>query len=288
MLIEKLNSSNVKDVLTEFSHSRGDFLLSDLTKDSSVIGIALDKNYPVGLILAEYKMSNKLGVIYSINVKKEYSNRNIEEKLLKYAEKELKGKGANVTFTNIFPETSANVKFTLKKQKWTNPVSEKIHFVINVKEMESEKWIENNIFPNEYSIKNWDQIKSEDYELISKAEWIPKHLSPIEAYSFGQISNATSLWIYYHDEIIGWISSVVENNEYLFITSLFIREDKRNNYILRPLLGEVIKKQIELDIPYACFDVRTEDTKVSGFFRRYFKKYILNTLEISSSYKILK
>jgi len=45
---------------------------------------------------------------------------------------------------------------------------------------------------------------------------------------------------------------------------------------------------MRLNIPYACFDVRHKDEKVLKFFKSYLKNYIHNTIEIHSSYKILR
>ncbi len=185
----------------------------------------------------------------------------IEEKLLKFAEKELKKKGAKVLYTNMFLETNPNVKFSLRKQLWTPPVLDKTHFIINVKDMHKEKWIETNHFPEDFTVKEWNQINENELESLRNADWYPKHLSPFESYHFGEISLKTSFWAFYKDEIIGWIAGNIVNNETLFITSLFFKDDKRNHYILRPLLGEVIKNQIKINIPYACFDVRNKDEK---------------------------
>ncbi|WP_341300411.1 GNAT family N-acetyltransferase [Lysinibacillus sp. FSL H8-0500] len=268
---------------------KGDFLLNNLDNDSFVIGISADKNEEIlGLVLAEYKELNRMGIIYSVNVRENSQNKNIEEKLLKFAEKELKAKGAKVLYTNIFPETSPNMKFTLRKQSWMPPALDKTHFIISVKDMNQEKWIETSTFPEGFSIKALNQIHEAELESLRNADWYPKHLSPLENFQFGETSPQTSYWIYFKDEIIGWIISINVNNEYLFITSLFIKEDRRNHYILRPLLGEVIKNQIQLTIPYACFDVRNEDKKVLNFFKSYFKDYIHHTIEIHSSYKIVR
>ncbi|KOY82314.1 GNAT family N-acetyltransferase [Lysinibacillus macroides] len=289
MQIQKLMQTKVNEVLLYFKNIKGDFLLKDINNNSFVIGVSVDKNDEVlGVIVAEYKELGKMGVVYSVNVREKFQNKNIEEKLLKFAEKELKAKGAKVLYTNIFPETSPNVKFTLRKQSWTPPVLDKTHFIINVKGMSQEKWIETNTFPKDFSIKELNQIQEAELESLRNADWYPKHLSPLENFQFGETSSQTSFWIYFKDEIIGWIISRNVNNEYLFITSLFIKEDRRNHYMLRPLLGEVIKNQIQLTIPYACFDVRNEDKKVLNFFKRYFKDYIHHTIEIHSSYKIVR
>jgi len=289
MQIQKLNQSQVNEVLLYFQNVKGDFLLKDLNNESFVVGGAFDKNNEIlGVILAEYKELDKMGVVYSVNVREKFHNKNIEEKLLKFAEKELKTKGAKVLYTNIFPETSPNVKFTLRKQSWTPPVLDKTHFVINIKDMAQEKWIETNTFPTDFSVKALNQIQESDLETLRNADWYPKHLSPLEDFQFGETSPQTSFWIYSNNEIIGWILSTNDNNEYLFITSLFVKENSRNHYILRPLLGEVIKNQIKLNIPYACFDVRNEDKKVLQFFKHFFKNYLLNTIDIHSCYKILR
>ncbi|RUL53220.1 GNAT family N-acetyltransferase [Lysinibacillus antri] len=289
MKIQKLNESQVNEVLLHFKNAKGDFLLNDINNELFVIGVLIDKNDQIlGVILAEYKEDiDKLGVIYSVNVREEFQNKSIEEKLLKFAEKELKTKGAKVLFTNIFSETSPNVKFSLRKQSWTPPVLDKTHFIINVKDMHQENWIETNTFPEDFSVKEWNQIYETELESLRNADWYPKHLSPLEAYHFGETSPQTSFWVFHKDEIIGWILSKNVNDEYLFITSLFIKEDRRNHYILRPLLGEVIKNQLKMNIPYACFDVRNKDKKVLKFFKSYFKNYIHNTVEIHSAYKIL-
>lgn len=289
MLIQRINESQVNEILLHFNNVKGDFLLKDINNYSFVIGISIGKNDEIlGVILAEYKELDRMGVVYSVNVREKFQNKNIEEKLLKFAEKELKTKGAKVLYTNIFPDTSPNVKFTLRKQSWTPPVLDKTHFIINVQDMSQEKWIEINTFPEDFSVKELNQIHETELESLRNAEWYPKHLSPLEDFQFGETSPQTSFWVYFKSEIIGWILSTNVNNEYLFITSLFIKEDSRNHYILRPLLGEVIKNQIKLNIPYACFDVRNEDKKVLSFFKSFLKYYINNTIEIHSSYKILR
>lgn len=289
MQIQKLNQTQVKEVLLHFNNVKGDFLLDDVNNETFVIGVSMDKNEEIlGVILAEYKVLDRMGIIYSVNVRANFQHKNIEEKLLKFAEKELKKIGAKVLFTNIFPETSSSVKLSLRNQSWTPPVLDKTHFIINVKDMNEEKWIETNSFPEDFSVKELNQINDSELESLRNADWYPKHLSPLEDFQFGEASPQTSFWVYFKDEIIGWILSTNVNNEYLFITSLFIREDRRNHYILRPLLGEVIKNQIKLNIPYACFDVRHKDIKVLKFFKSFFKYYIHNTIEIHSSYKILR
>lgn len=289
MLIQRINETQVNEVLLHFKNIKGDFLFNDLNNDSFVLGVSVDKNSEVlGAILAEYKELDRMGVVYSVNVRDKFKNKNIEEKLLKFAEKELKSKGANVLYTNVFPETSPNVKYTLRKQSWTPPILDKTHFMINVKDMSKEKWIEKNTFPEDISVKALNQIHEAELESLRNVDWYPKHLSPLEDFQFGEASPQTSFWVYYKEEIIGWILSTNVNNEHLFITSLFIKEDRRNHYILRPLLGEVIKNQIQLNIPYACFDVRNEDEKVLKFFKSFFRSYIHTTIEIHSSYKILR
>lgn len=289
MQIQKLNHAKVNEAVIHFKNAKGDFLLNDFNNASFVIGISVDKNDEVlGIILGEYKEFGQIGVIYSVNVREKWQNKNIEEKLLKFAEKELKAKGARVLYTNIFPETSPNVKFTLRKQSWMPPSLDKTHFIISVKDMSQEKWIETSTLPENFSIKNLNQIHAAELKSLHDANWYPKHLSPLEDFQFGETSPQTSFWIYFKDEVIGWILSKNVNNEYLVITSLFIKEDYRNHYILRPLLGEVIKNQRQLHIPYACFDVRNQDDKVLKFFKRFFRRYIYQTIEIYSSYKILK
>ncbi|KGR82924.1 GNAT family N-acetyltransferase [Lysinibacillus odysseyi] len=289
MQIQKLNQTQVAEVLLHFENVKGDFLLKDINNESFVIGVSIDKNNEIlGIIFAEYKELDRMGVVYSVNVREKFQNKNIEEKLLKFAEKELKAKGAKVLYTNIFPETSPNVKFTLRKQSWTPPALDKTHFIINVNDMKQEKWIETNTFSEDFSVKELNQIRDTELESLRNADWYPAHLSPLEDFQFGEASTQTSFWLYFKEEIVGWILSTNVNNEHLFITSLFIKEDRRNHYLLRPLLGEVIKNQIKLNIPYACFDVRNEDKKVLKFFKSFFRHYIHNTIEIHSSYKILR
>lgn len=279
----------MNEVLLHFNNAQGNFLMNDINNELFVMGVAVDRNEEItGVIFSEYKDREKMGVIYSVNVKEKFQNKNIEEKLLKFAEKELKTMGARVLYTNIYPETSPNVKFSLRKQSWTPPQLEKTHLVINIKEMQQENWIETNRFPQDFAIKEWHQINEVELETLRTADWFPKHLSPLETYHFGKKSPQTSFWVYYKDEIIGWILSNNIDNEYLFITSLFIKEDRRNHYILRPLLGEVIKNQIRLNIPYACFDVRNKDQRVLRFFKRFFKNYIHHTIEIHSTHKLLR
>lgn len=289
MLIQRLRESQVNEVLIHFNNMKGNFLLNDVNNETFVIAVSMNKNEEIlGIILAEYKLFDRMGVIYSVNVREKFQHKNIEEKLLKFAEKELKNKGTNVLFTNIFPETSSSVKLSLRNQSWTPPVLDKTHFIINVKDMNQEKWIETNTFPEDFSVKELDQIHETELESLRNADWYPPHLSPLEDFQFGETSPQTSFWIYFKDEIIGWILSKNIKNEYIFITSLFIREDKRNHYVLRPLLGEIVKNQIKLNIPYACFDVRNKDEKVLKFFKSISKNYIQNTIEIHSSYKILR
>lgn len=289
MQIQKLKQTKVNEVFAHFKNVKGDFLLNNLDNDSFVIGISADKNEEIlGLVLAEYKELNRMGIIYSVNVRENSQNKNMEEKLLKFAEKELKAKGAKILYTNIFPETSPNMKFTLRKQSWMPPALDKTHFIISVKDMNQEKWVETSTFPEGFSIKSLNQIHETELEPLRNANWYPKHLSPLEDFQFGETSPQTSFWVYFKGEIVGWILSKNINNEYLVVTSLFIKEDCRSHYILRPLLGEVIKNQLQLHIPYTHFDVRNQDNKVLKFFKRFFRRYIYQTIEIHSSYKILR
>ena len=289
MLIQRLKESQINEVSLYFNNMKGKFLLNDVNNETFVIAVSMDKNEEIlGIILAEYKVLDRMGFIYSVNVREKFQHKNVEEKLLKFAEKELKNKGANVLFTNIFPETSSSLKFSLRNQSWTPPVLDKTHFIINVKDMNQEKWIETNNFPEDFSVKELNHIHETELESLRNADWYPPHLSPLEDFQFGETSPQTSFWVYFKEEIIGWILSKNINNEYLFITSLFIREDKRNHYVLRPLLGEIVKNQIKLNIPYACFDVRNKDEKVLKFFKSYGKNHIHNTIEIHGSYKLLR
>ncbi len=193
MPIQRINESQVTEVLLHFNNIKGDFLLKDINNDSFVIGVSIDKNDEIlGVILTEYKELDRMGVIYSVNIREKFQNKNIEAKLLKFAEKELKAKGAKVLYTNIFPETSPNVKFTLRKQSWTPPLLDKTHFIINVKDMSQEKWIETTTFPKEFAIKALNQIRETELESLRNADWYPKHLSPLENFQFGETSPQTS------------------------------------------------------------------------------------------------
>jgi len=139
MLIQRLKESQINEVSLYFNNMKGKFLLNDVNNETFVIAVSMDKNEEIlGIILAEYKVLDRMGFIYSVNVREKFQHKNVEEKLLKFAEKELKNKGANVLFTNIFPETSSSLKFSLRNQSWTPPVLDKTHFIINVKDMNQE------------------------------------------------------------------------------------------------------------------------------------------------------
>ncbi|MEC1303809.1 hypothetical protein [Lysinibacillus capsici] len=56
MLIQRINETQVNEVLLHFKNIKGDFLFNDLNNDSFVLGVSVDKNSEVlGAILAEYK-----------------------------------------------------------------------------------------------------------------------------------------------------------------------------------------------------------------------------------------
>jgi hypothetical protein len=243
---------------------------------------------PAALVLVEIRDSDHIGILCSIRIAPQYQSEALEQELLRFTEMQLVDQGVSSLQITLQPGHSSSLADTLTACGWKKSLDIVTHYQFDCLLINSHsKWSRDIPLPKSYSVHDWQDITVKQWEELKEADWYPHALSPFENYSFGDIEQKASLWLCQGDEIVGWIVVKRPNEQFLYWSSVFIREDAYRKHVGIAFMLRMIRRQTALGIPYGCFDVNASNQSFQSFVNKHVSPYIFHRQEVQVFNKII-
>ncbi|MCU6791154.1 hypothetical protein OB236_03320 [Paenibacillus sp. WQ 127069] len=243
---------------------------------------------PAALVLAEIRKIGDLGILHSFGITPQYQNEAWEQELLRFTEMQLIDQGVSSLQITLQQGHSPSLADSLTACNWKKSLDSVTHYQFDCLLINSHSiWSREIPLPKSYSVHDWQDITDSQWDELKQADWYPYALSPFESYSFGDIDQQASLWLRQGDDIVGWIVAKRSNEQFLYWSSMFIREDAYRKHVGIPFIQRMIRRQVALGIPYGCFDVNAYHQQFQRFVNKRFLPYIFHRQEVQIFSKIL-
>lgn len=243
---------------------------------------------PAALVLAEIRIIDALGILHSFGIAPPYQSEALEQELLRFTVKQFKELGIRSLQITLQPGHTVSFPDSLTACDWQKDEGAVTHYQFDCLLINSHsKWSLDIPLPKSYSVHDWQDITVKQWEELKEADWYPYALSPFESYSFGDIDQQASLWLRQGKDIVGWIVAKRSNEQFLYWSSMFIREDAYRKHVGIPFIQRMIRRQVALGIPYGCFDVNAYHQQFQRFVNKRFLPYIFHRQEVQIFSKIL-
>lgn len=225
-----------------------DTLPQTCLEDNAVVLAASWLRHPVGLLVARTTPESKRSIIDSIFVSEIYRNTGLGTALIKGVEECLRRKGCQsitITFSTEIGQSSGLLRI-LEKCGWNEP--RKSHEILKYK-AELPIWMQKLSYRGSDSALPWEKVSSKMLEDVKNSfnVWYSQQVSPFR----NDVYFPASFWFLADNRIAGWLLTR-RNGDILVYNTFYVHKKLQGTGRFLPLLTQVVKRQIELGIPYAC------------------------------------
>ena len=237
-----------------------------------LIGVAaLWRGRPTGLIVCE-KGSCEAARILCWSVLSEHRNRGVGTALLQRLERLVSAYGCRrltLSFRSDWPSGNI-VEELLRRNGWPEPRESLVLFKSVDRLFVEPAWFRRNLLPRGYEIFPWIDLGAQERVRIVQKQrtstWFPAELTPFQEEDRLEIAN--SLGLRRRGEVVGWLITHRVDPEVIQYSSLFVSPQLQRLGRALPLVVEAIRRQRELGIPRAIFQVRADNRAAIRFVQR--------------------
>ncbi len=233
--------------------------------------IAFWQGKPVGLVLTE-KQGAENGLIVCWNVIKSQHGFGLGRKLISQMQQLAKSRGINSLTLSFRWDTSfrQQITKTLHRLDWDSPKKELMLYKFSPEIFMQMAWCQNMRLPTEFEIFTWDTLtKQEKQHILNRQEqsdWYPVGLSPL--FDNPDFESANSVGLRLHGDVVGWMITHRVHADVIEYSSLFVSPELQNMGRGIHLIVEAVKRQNNLGIERAIFQVQAENSAMLSFVER--------------------
>ncbi|MEA5574318.1 GNAT family N-acetyltransferase [Calothrix sp. UHCC 0171] len=256
------------------------------------IGIYLNTK-PVGLILAKYLSTSNIDhvEIVSIFIVPEHRQKGLGKELLtKIEEKLAQSNCQHIDILYSLNLYTPILEKILGKLNWSSGVLHAFQYSTIPEKIKNLPFLHRYSLNNSFTLLPWVDLTAQTKELIkSQKDDILKYpdvLSPFKEEE--TIEPCSSLVLYYHDEVVGWMIVNRICADTTIYSSLFVKPELQKLGRAIPLLAASINRQLqESEIKQAIFLVLADNTPMIKFVKRHLAPYLTSIRQYWKSSKIL-
>lgn len=245
--------------------------------------VARQKEETVGLALAEIGMDGASAAVRSWFVIPACRRQGLGTQLLASLASGLAQAGLkslDLPYATDWPSAPL-VEQILNKYGWSSPQTSHDQYKVNMAELSQASWLDDaeSALPAGFDIIPWTSLTSGQRAAIQQkgAEmWFPVNLNPFQAEDYLAFN---SLALRRGEEIVGWMVTHLPAPDRVQYTSFFVSPEYRGSGVALSLLAASLHLHLAAEIPYAIFQVDSENQAMRAFVNRYLAAYVTKQSE---------